>query len=58
MLSPSDLKAALKLYDAYQCEGREYRELAARYGMPITDLNAMLWRHRKIHPKTANARAR
>lgn len=48
---PDQLKRALKLYDAYKCDGREYRELAASYGMQITELNAECSRYRRDHPK-------
>lgn len=50
-MSPKDLKRALLLYKRYKTDGREYRELAQKYGMNTTDLNQLCWKH--THPKRA-----
>ena len=43
MLTPEQLKRAIRLYDRYQCETREYREIAASVDWQITDLNRHIW---------------
>ncbi len=44
MLTPDKLKRAIKLYDRYQCETREYHELAESIGWNTGELNRYIWR--------------
>lgn len=44
MLTPAQLKRAIRLYDRYQTETREYREIAQSVGWQITDLNRHIWK--------------
>lgn len=44
MLTPTQLKRAVRLYDKYQCDTREYRELAKSAGWNTGELNRHIWR--------------
>lgn len=44
MLTPKQLKRAIRLYDRYQSETREYHEIAQSVGWQITDLNSHIWK--------------
>ena len=50
-LSLQGLKQALKMYDAYDVDGREYRELAESLGMNTGELNQACWQIRRITPR-------
>lgn len=43
-MTPAQTKLAVRLYRAYKCETREYRQLAESLGMNTGDLNAKVWR--------------
>jgi len=43
VLTPKQLKRAIRLYDRYETESREYREIAESVGWQITDLNRHIW---------------
>lgn len=44
MLTPADMKNALSLYKRYKCDTEAYRQLAAKNGISVTDLNQYCWR--------------
>lgn len=44
-MNPKDLKEALSLYRKYLVTGWKYRAIAERYGLQITDLNAICHKH-------------
>lgn len=50
-MTPVQLKRALRMYDAYKCLTREYRELAEELGIQVTDLNQRCYEHRQRSPR-------
>ena len=50
-MTPAQQRQALKLYDTYNVDGREYRELAQSLGLNTGELNAACWQIRKLHPR-------
>lgn len=43
-MTPDQQKQAMKMYKRYQCETREYRELAESMRMNTGELNLACWR--------------
>ncbi len=54
-MTAAQQKQALKMYDAYDVDGREYRELAASLGMNTGELNQACWKIRHAQRKVADA---
>ena len=42
-MTPSQIKRALKLYNAYRCDTAEYRKLAEEIGITTAELNSRCW---------------
>lgn len=49
-MTPEQVKKALKMYKAWQCDTREYRELAESMGLNTGELNQKCWWI--LHPNT------
>lgn len=54
-MTPEQRKQALKMYDAYDVDGREYRELAESLGMNTGELNQACWHIRHAQRRAAEA---